>query len=196
MRKTENAYRVFLGCIVAAVIVLLAEYATAQTVEVRKSQRGPIVKWNNSAFFKDQPRLKAFDWKTYPETWDGKLFATWGLFAASGMLWGAREAYHADPYIFDRVYGVRTESFWGSDAWKRNYVDNDPEKPHKHEYFGNVGRDIWHTFGFSSNALLFSGAFAIGARKQPAKYRALNLILGIGARSLFASLTYNSLRAR
>lgn len=191
MRKTENAYRVILGCLVVALVVIFAECATAQ-----KKNFGPVIKWNNADFFKDKPRPKAFDWKTYPETWDGKQFAVWGLFAASGMLWGAREAYHADPYIFERVYGVESESFWGSDAWKRNYTDNDPDKPHKKEYLGNVGRDIHHTFGFSSNALLFSGAFIIGARKQPVKYRALNLLLGLGVRSLFASLTYNSLRAR
>ena len=181
-------------CIVALFVMGLAHCATAQTVEHRRDKSGDL-RWNNHKFFEAQPKIKFTNWKTYPDSWDGKQFVTWGAFAVSGMMWGAREAYHADPYVFERTYDVHPESFWGSDAWKRNYKDNNPDLPHKKEYFGNVGRDVWHTFGFASNAVLLSGSFAIGARKQPVKYRVANFVAGIGIRSLFASLTYNALRA-
>ena len=201
-------------CWILAIVVVFAECATAQgagislaecetlnvpynpTVTMHPAKQGRIIKWNNTSFFKDKPKERFFNWRSYPETWDGKQFSLWGLSALSGAFWGARESYHANPYIFEEIYGVGSESFWGSDAWKRNYIDNDPDQPHKHEYFGNVGRDIWHTFGFGSNVLLFSGTLAIGARKQPIKYRVFNGLVGIGVRSLFASLTYHSLRTR
>ena len=196
MKNKVFSYKVVFGCIIAFALVLIGQCAFAQTVTIRRQDRGKIMRWNNAAYFKDTPKRGPFNWRDYPETWDGKQFVTWTLFAASGVMWGAREAYHADPYLFERVYGAGNESFWGSDAWKRNYLDNNPDNPHKSEWAGNVGRDMWHTFGFSSNAVLFSGTFAIGVRRQPVKYRALNLLLGIGTRSLFASLTYNSLRAK
>jgi len=219
--KKRFSEAVCAACWILAIVVVFAECATAQndstvsslaewmgrditpqqlgphyTVTMRPQKQVRIIKWNNAGFFKDKPKERFFDWRSYPETWDGKQFSLWGLSALSGAFWGARESYHANPYIFEEIYGVGSESFWGSDAWRRNYIDNDPEQPHKHEYLGNVGRDIWHTFGFGSNVLLFSGTFAIGARKQPIKYRVFNGLVGIGVRSLFASLTYNSLRTR
>lgn len=173
---------------------LAAQFETGRGPVTEPKSHGLTLKWNNAASFKDQPKPKFFNWKTYPKTLDGKQLSTWGVFVASGMMHGAREAYHAQPTVFETRFDVGSESFWGSEAWKRNYVDNDPDKAHKHEYFGNVGRDVWHTFGFASNALLFSGTFIIGARKQPIKYRVANALLGWGARSLAASLTYNALR--
>lgn len=181
-------------CIVALLVMGLAHCATAQTVEHRKAQRGSIVKWNQAAYFDTAPKLKPFDWSGYGETWDGKQFTIWAMYAGAGVAFGMREAYHADPYVFERKWGVGSESFFGSDAWKRNYVDNNPDLPHKHEYFGNVGRDVWHTFGFASNAVLLSGSFAIGARKQPWKYKGANFVIALATRSLFASLTYNAFR--
>lgn len=182
--------------IVALIIVLLAivvNHCPAQTVTHKRGTDGDF-RWNNHAFFEKQPKIKFKNWSTYPDSWDGKQFVTWGMFALSGVMWGAREAYHTDPYVFEKTYDVQSESFWGSDAWKRNYVGNNPDLPHKKEWFGNVGRDVWHTFGFASNAVLLSGSFAIGARRQPWKYKGANFVIALATRSLFASLTYNAFR--
>lgn len=196
MRNERNEMPVIIGSIIAFFLVCMCECAFGQTAFTKKQKPGRLIEWNSAEFFKAQLKARAFNWQTYPESVDGKTLLTWGLFAAAGVLHGAREAYHADPYVFERVYGVHSESFWGSDAWKRNYHGNDQAQPHKHEIFGNVGRDVWHTFGFAYTGLMFSGTFAIGVRKQPVKYRIANALIGFGARSLFASLTYNSLRSR
>jgi hypothetical protein len=155
--------------------------------------------WNNAPYFRspdylNSPDKRFFDWSNYVTTWDGKQAAVWGLFALSGVAHGIREAYHADPYIFERRNGVAPTSFWGSDAWKRNYIDNDPDKPHKHEMYGNVGRDVWHTFNQVDLIPLGTACITMGARRHPVKYKVANTIVGIGLRVLFANITYATLR--
>jgi len=196
MNKAKYIYSEFVSpaCAIAFLVVAFASMAGCQTVEQRPGKRGPLAVWNNSEFFETAPKPMALDWTTYMETWDGKQFTTWGAFAIAGILHGSREAYHADPYVFETRWRVGSESWFGSDAWKRNYHGNDPANGHKQEYFGNVGRDVWHTFGFGSNALSWGGVWVISTRKQPVKYRVTNLLLGLGVRSLAASLTYNALR--
>ena len=70
----------------------------------------PDFAWNNSKYFRSYDYIKApdkrfFDWKSYTVTWDGKQAAIWGLYALSGVAHGIREAYHADPYLFERRDG-------------------------------------------------------------------------------------------
>ena len=181
-------------CIVALFVMGLAHCAKAQTVEHRKTPPGKIIYWNQADYFKTAPKLKFWDWDGYGETWDGKQLVSWGLLAIAGAAFGTREAYHRNPYCFEEIYGVSNTSFWGSDAWKRNYQDNNPDLPHKKEYFGNVGRDVWHTAGAASKVLLVSGTFTIGARNQPKKFRALNMFLGFGLQIATTSLFYNAFK--
>lgn len=68
------------------------------------------------------------------------------LSAIGGVLMGLREALHADPHVFERIWKVGPVSFWGGEQWKTKYVDNDPSKKMKTQLFGNFGRDMWHTF--------------------------------------------------
>ena len=153
------------------------------------------LRWNNHDYFKtNAEKRKALNWSDYNESWDGKQFSIWGLLALSGIAHGMREAYHADPYVFEDGWNADQDGFWGSDAWKRNYHNNDPKQPHKPEYFANFGRDVWHTadevdvFGLSLSSL------GTGMRKQPWKYRAANFLIGMGIRTLFARVTYETLR--
>lgn len=155
---------------------------------------GPLVVWDNSKAFKNAPKLKPLDWSSYAQTWDGKLYATWFAYAGAGVAHGMREAYHADPYVFENRWGVGSESFFGADAWKRNYYGNNPENAHKSELIGNVGRDVWHTAGATSKVVMFSATFGIAVRKHPIKYKILNALIGYGIQSAFASMTYSSLR--
>lgn len=171
---------------------MLSVQLAAQTVEIRPASRR--LEFNTSAYFKENRPKGFFDWKSYPYAVDGKTYAQWGLFAVSGIMWGAREAYHAQPDVFEKRWGVSETSFWGSDAWRRNYWSNDPQAGHKPQWAGNVGRDIWHTFGFGSKALLFGGTFSISKRKQPLKYKIANLLVAALVQSAAASTTYQILR--
>ena len=178
--------------IVALIIVLLAivvNHCDAQTVEHREYKPQKL-KWNNHAFFAGRPKAKFLNWQDLPDTWDGEQWATWGAFALSGAMWGMREAYHADPYVFEKRWRVGETSFFGSDAWLRNYKNNDDSQPHKSEMLGNFGRDIHHTFGIGSKVLLVGGTFTIGARAQPIKYRVANLALAWLLNSGAASIAY------
>lgn len=179
-------------------IITICALTCAFTQEV-KPDNSPDFAWNNARWFRSydyikQPDRKLFDWSNYPVTWDGKQAAVWGLFALSGVAHGIREAYHADPFLFERRNGVEPTSFWGSDAWKRNYVDNDPDKPHKHELYGNVGRDIWHTANMFDFVPLATASITMGARKHPTKYKIANTLIGVGLRTLFSTITYQTLR--
>lgn len=150
--------------------------------------------WNNAAWFQAQPKEKFLDWQNIGMSWDGKQLTAWGALALSGVAHGMREAYHADPYIFEDSWNANPDGFWGSDAWKRNYHNNDPKQGHKAEYFANFGRDVWHTadevdvFGLSLSSI------GTGMRKQPWKYRLANFAIGMGIRTLFARVTYETLR--
>jgi hypothetical protein len=68
-----------------------------------------------------------------------------------GGLWGAREAYHADPSVFKS----RPQGFFGADAWKWRYKNGDPEQGLLHWVFRYVGvPDFWHLSGELHWALL------------------------------------------
>lgn len=165
-------------------------FLSGQTSELKKGNSS--IPFDNYKFFQANKPKSWKDFSSYPETWDGKQFMAWGLLFVSGISSGIREAYHADPYIFEKRWGVGENSFWGSDAWERNY---NADGSHKSELFGNVGRDVWHTFGFVQKTTLISGSFTIGARKnQPIKYRLINLLIGFGIQSASASITYQVLR--
>lgn len=155
-------------------------------------------KWNNSGYFKSTEYTskpnRLLDFSELPETWDGAQIAIWVGFAMSGIAHGAREAYHAEPTVFETRFGASDRSFWGSESWVRNYEGNDPSNPHKHEFFGNVGRDVWHTANMFDIVPVMSCSFVIGARRQPLKYRVMNMLIGIGARTLFSMVTYATLR--
>ena len=161
------------------------------------SQSKPF-RWNNAGYFKSaeytaKPK-RALDFSDLPETWDGVTVATWVAYAISGISHGAGEAYHAEPYVFEKRFGASYQSFWGSQSWVRNYEGNDPSRPHKHELFGNVGRDVWHTANFVDYAPAVTATFLIGARRQPVKYRIINTLIGMGIRIVFATVTYETLR--
>lgn len=110
-----------------------------------------------------------------------------------------REAYHADPYIFEKKWRVDEYSFWGSKQWERKYVGNRyltdgvPNKM-KSQMFGNFGRDFWHSSGYTSGLFVIGGTFTIGNSKQKTGHKLIDM--GIGSLMFlgFSKLTYNLLR--
>ncbi len=137
-------------------------------------------------------KLNWYDFSTYRFKGEGKR-AVWIAFAVAGILHGGREAYHAEPTVFEKRFNARPQSFFGSEQWKRNYYDRNPELPHKPNIW-NSARDYYHFSGFTAKTVWIGGAFTIGMSKQPMKYKLLDLLIGTLITSGTASLTYNILR--
>lgn len=136
--------------------------------------------------------LKWYDFSTYKFKGGGKR-AVWIGYAVAGILHGGREAYHAQPNVFEKRFNAAPLSFWGSEQWKRNYYDRNPELPHKPNIWNPI-RDYYHFSGAATKAIWIGGAFTIGMSKQPLKYRLIDLLIGAVITSGSASLTYNILR--
>ena len=136
--------------------------------------------------------LKWYSFRTYKFKGGGKRIV-WASYIVAGVLHGGREAYHAEPTVFEKRFGVSETSFFGSKQWVRQYQDSNPELPHKNNLF-NGFRDYWHFSGATTKYLLIGGAFTIGHSKQPLKYKILDTLLGFAGFSLTANLTYNILR--
>jgi len=137
-------------------------------------------------------KLKWYSFKTYKFKGNKKQWV-WGGYLIAGILHGGREAYHAEPNVFEKRFGVSKTSWFGSEQWRRNYVDLDPAKKHKPNVF-NTFRDYYHFSSTAHTTILVSGAVIIGTSKQPVKYKVLDTLIAIGIRSAAASLTYNLLR--
>jgi len=115
-------------------------------------------------------------------------------FAVGGSAWGAREAYHADPRVFERAFGVGPYHFLGSNAWERQYFGNRYAPGQHRPEWGNSFRDVWHATGTGSRVLFVGATFAIGAGKKPLRHRLLDLALASAVGSATAWGTYTLLR--
>ena len=193
--------------------VIIAVQCSAQKLDVVSNGRDTAhyyttsnrnfskLRWNQSDFWRSNQYLKNpdkrfLDWKNYANTLDVKQFTLFFISGLSGIAHGMREAYHADPYVFETGFGSKSESFFGSDAWKLNYFNNDPNLGHKSEIISNFGRDIWHTADKIDLVGITFPMTLTGLRSGPKKYRALNAGLCIVFRSGFSFLTYKFLRER
>lgn len=136
--------------------------------------------------------LRWYDFSTYRFRGHKKQWV-WGAYAVAGILHGGREAYHAEPTIFEKRFNAAPESFFGSEQWKRQYFNRDPGMAHKPNIW-NPLRDYWHFSGAATKGVWIGGAFVIGVSKQPLKYRVVDMLIGAVITSATASLTYNLLR--
>lgn len=133
-----------------------------------------------------------YDFSTYKFKGGGKR-AVWIAYFAAGVLHGGREAYHAEPTVFEKRFNAAPLSFFGSEQWKRQYYNRDPENGHKPNIWNPI-RDYYHFSGAATKAIWIGGAFTIGMSKQPMKYKLIDLLIGALITSGSASLTYNILR--
>ena len=136
--------------------------------------------------------LKWYSFRTYRFKGEGKR-VVWISYFAAGVLHGGREAYHAEPTVFEKRFNAAPLSFFGSEQWKRQYYNRDPENGHKPEIW-NSARDYYHFSHLASSTIWIGGAFTIGMSKQPMKYKLLDLLIGTLITSGSASLTYSILR--
>lgn len=133
-----------------------------------------------------------YDFSTYRFRGHKKQWV-WGAYAVAGILHGGREAYHAEPTVFEKRFNAAPLSFFGSEQWKRQYYNRDPEGVHKPNIWNPV-RDYYHFAGAATKGIWIGGAFVLGASKQPVKYRVIDLLIGAAITSVTASATYNLLR--
>lgn len=136
--------------------------------------------------------LRWYDFSTYRFEGHKKQWV-WGAYAVAGILHGGREAYHAEPTVFEKRFNSAPESFFGSEQWKRQYYNRNPENPHKPNLWNPV-RDYYHFSGAATKGIWMGGAFAIGLSEQPIKYRVIDLLIGGIITSASANITYNLLR--
>lgn len=158
-----------------------------QTVQPLTAQEKQTLRLYPSA----QP-LKWYDFSTYRFRGHKKQWV-WGAYAVAGILHGGREAYHAEPGVFEKRFNASPTSFFGSQQWKRQYYDNNPELPHKPNAWNGL-RDYWHFSVATTKYILIGGAFTIGASKQPVKYRIIDTLIAFAGFSASASLAYTLLR--
>jgi len=137
--------------------------------------------------------LAWYDFSTYRFRGQGKR-AVWIAYAVAGILHGGREAYHAEPNVFERRFNATPLSFFGSQQWKRQYYNRDPETQAHKPNIWNPLRDYYHFSGTTKNYILIGGAVTIGASKQPVKYKVIDTLIGVLSFSATASLTYTLLR--
>jgi len=138
-------------------------------------------------------KLQWYDFSTYRFKGSGKR-AVWISYAIAGILHGGREAYHAEPTAFEKRFNAAPQSWFGSEQWKRQYYNRDPENmPHKPNIW-NPLRDYYHFSGTGTKYLLIGGAVTIGASKQPTKYKIIDTLIAFAGFSATASLTYTLLR--
>ena len=141
----------------------------------------------------EAPKPKWYDFSTYRFKGQGKR-AVWIAYAVAGILHGGREAYHAEPTVFEKRFNAAPLSFFGSEQWERQYYNRDPEtQAHKPNAL-NGFRDYWHFSGASTKYILIGGAFTIGMSKQPTKYKIIDTLIAFAGFSVSASLTYTLLR--
>jgi hypothetical protein len=110
--------------------------------------------------------------QTFFSGWD---VLGWTAAGVGGYTMGLREAFHADPTIFERKWGKSPLSFWGSEGWRRKYYDNDPTRGKKSEFLGNAQRDFWHAADKVQRAGLIVGlTVPLVQTKRPLRQRLLN----------------------
>jgi len=143
--------------------------------------------------YQSERPLKWYDFSTYQFKGHKKQWV-WGAYAVAGILHGGREAYHAEPTVFERRFNAAPLSFFGSEQWKRQYYKRDPETQAHKQNALNGFRDYWHFSGASTKYILIGGAFTIGMSKQPTKYKIIDTLIAFAGFSVSASLTYTLLR--
>lgn len=127
--------------------------------------------------------------QTWFSTWD---VVGWGMAAGGGYVMGLREAFHADPTLFERRWGKSPTSFWGSEGWRRKYHDYDVEQGMKSQLFGNVGRDFWHTADkVQRTGLVLGITLPMVQAKRPLRQRLFNAGISMMAYSFCYTRGYN-----
>ena len=138
------------------------------------------------------PTKKHGPFRLHVTGWD---VLAWGLDGVSGTMWGAHEAYQADPYVFERA-GLDGD-FWAHDAWLNKYRGRTVDGGMKRGLFGHTFRDVDHFTGTGSAFVFGTATVTIclqGKKGGNWKAKLAKSAVGYVVRSGAAALTYKALR--
>lgn len=147
-----------------------------------------------------QGSLFSQNWKenlSIPSTSKEWLAYATGVFACGlgGGIHGANQAFHADPHIFEKRWGVSPTSFWGSESWQRKYRRVDGGAYFHERALYTPFSDFWHVSSWSSKGLLIGGTtFLIAGERRSWKWYTARVLTGFVAHSMASAITYNLLR--
>lgn len=124
-----------------------------------------------------------------------------GMEFDAGLLDGVQQQTHAHPRWAEDIFHVPAKSWLGSQQWQLPYNE---DGTHRSELLGNFGYDGWHTFDRLSTGLkIGGGGFIVGGSinlnqspKQFIKKITINSVLGFGAHTLGANLSYRWVERR
>lgn len=87
------------------------------------------------------------------------IIFSYTLSFAAGVIHGGREAYHTDPTVFEKRWGVEPGSWWGSESWRRKYHTNGSGQLVERPLFGTTLSDFWHTSQYVTRGLTIGATF-------------------------------------
>lgn len=100
----------------------------------------------------------------------GAKIAGLAIISSASFVDGVLEGYQFDGRrSFERKFGADPEGFWGSQSWRKVYVDGNPEKGFRSKFHKNAGAlDFYHVADdFRKWGYLSGGAvFVLGAKGQ------------------------------
>lgn len=127
-----------------------------------------------------------------------KDFAGYSCFVLAGIANGGREAYHAEPTIFENRFGAGKTSWFGSESWRRKYKGLEPANGEAYWLSTSLfvaPSDYFHSMGTVRNAGILSGSFIMLWNRKESKWKqAAKFGIGVLAYGVSSSLTYNFLR--
>lgn len=114
------------------------------------------------------------------------------LLAVSGIIWGLREKLHQRPGFFETAFGVSPMSFFGSQQWKRKYIDYDGgDKRAKTKLLSVFPyNDFWHSSWYFVKAVMVGCCLIIGKGLGTWGEVGFYFILVFGITTIAAGLTF------
>lgn len=121
--------------------------------------------------------------------------AGFGLCFLGGFVHGMREAYHAEPKVFELRFGAKPDGFFGSESWKRKYHDYDGGNAVERSVLFTPVSDFWHVSAWVEKGYYLTGTAVVvlGERRRWTHYVA-DVAISFVAASLGSAISYRALR--
>lgn len=116
------------------------------------------------------------------------------LLAISGAIWGLREKTHQRPNFFELAFGVSPTSFFGSQQWKRKYIDHDGgERMPKTKLLSVFPyNDFWHSSWYVVKAAMIGCCIWIGNNTDGWKSLIIAFILSVAVTTIAAGISFRA----
>lgn len=127
-----------------------------------------------------------------------KDFAGYAILATAGAANGMRDAYVAEPSIFQSRFGASKNGWFGSESWRNKYKNGNPDDGEK--FLGSTSilaptTDFYHFSGAMRTTGLIAGTTLITiGEKKPFWHYVLKVTAGGVVYGLSSHVSYNMLR--